>query len=906
MRLGRAWVVVLVGILLLGGLVPVASPSSGTSTAPAHALLADSPTAGPLPPMPQVLGGILQHNLSWDGPATSPPPLSAIPETPPPALPATTPTVVYITNDTHGCCGYVNVTPPGGPWDSVVLNYTGTAVGGVYDSSYRAYIGGTQVFFGTTPEYGTWTVLANLTQYESLLEPGANFTFILSAALLGGYFETTLSLSFYPVPAGATPPSEPSQVVPLWSHYITPSVPTLTVNATVPDDASAAVLQLWTYGFQTDEFWWSQSAPGTPDRALSVEVNGSQFAAVFPFPYINTGGVDLFLWRPIPAAFTLDDRPYDTNVTGALGQLEGTHSFTASIANRNASSDWLVGGSLLLWTNSNVTSASATGGSAALSGVTSTGSTTSMTTSFDWSSELTTAQGPVFVGSTQSGTFSETKTDATVGAGLNGSEWTNLSQTSSVVDHTTTSGSGSATWTNGTNVYQIGTDLATGFHEASSTGGGYPVTENVTTSMLDLEQQWTEQASTSTRTATAPPTSLRSTLDNEVTGGNGIWLGVESIATPSSAPTLLSIVPVQSDTPKYTAQSTTDAVGTSAYSHITVGSSFSPTDPNAAETVLENRYDTVAAPLVASVTVEPDPVDVGATLTIDANAQGGAGVYAYVWSGLPSGCSAGNTSGFTCRANASGTFRVTIAVSDDAGDAVVSSPSAVVVEPALEATVTSTHPSADVGGPLTFFASVSGGAPPYSCAWSVLGGAPIDQSCAKSLPVSTSVAGPVTAALTVSDATGANVTAQTVRVAVNNALIVTVAPANPNATVRVGAPSSFLVTIQGGSAPMTVAWFEGTVPLAGLNGTNATIVPTAVGPLSLSAQVVDAAGGLANSTALTVQVAPALSSQNSTSSGSGSSASDTTEWVAIGLAAVAAVEAVLLVGLRRPPQRSGA
>jgi hypothetical protein len=907
MRFARAWALALVGLLVLGALVPIGGPAARPAPLPALATAHVLPATGtPLPRTPDVLGGLLQHNLSWTSPDSSPSPLSAIPDSPPPALPSTTPTVVYVANATRTCCGYVNVTPPGGPWDAVILNYTGSAVGGVYDSSYRAYIGGAQVFFGTTPEYGTWTVLANLTQYESLLEPGANFTFILSAALLGGYFETTLRLSFYPVPSGAVPPSEPSRVVPLWEHYITPSVPTLTVNASVPDDASAAVLQLWTYGFQDDEFWWSQSAPGTPDRALSVEVNGSEFAAVFPFPYINTGGVDLFLWRPIPAAFTLNDRPYDVNVTGALGQLEGTHSFTASIANRNSTSDWLVGGSLLLWTNPNVTSAVPTAGNASLSTVMRSGSTSSMTTAFTWSSILSTSTGPVTATSTGSGTFSETLTTASVGAGLNGSQWTNVSQTSSLVDDTIATDVAGSTWSNSNEAFQIGPDLATQFREASSTGGGYPVTENVTTSMLDLEQKWTGAASTVSRVGATFPTPLRTTVDNEVTGGNGIWLGVETIATATSAPTLISITPVQSATPKYTAESTSGPDGTSAYSHVSSGSSFSITDPNDAETVLEDRYDTFAGPLIAVVSVEPDPVDAGTHVTIAANAQGGAGVYHYSWFGLPTGCVATDSPSFSCNATTAGTFRATVAVSDTVGDLEVSSPSAVVVNPSLQASITSLKPAADVGGPLSLLASVAGGAPPYSCAWSISGGAPIDQGCQAPLAVPTTVAGPVSAALLVTDGTGANVSASPIQVAVNNALIVTVVVAEPNATVRVGSPTYFLATVLGGTTPDLVTWFEGNAPISGINGTNATIVPSATGPLSVHAEVTDAAGGMANSSAVSVQVAPAPGAQNTSAGGSGSSGVDVADWIAIGLAAVAAVEAVLLVGLRRPPRAPGA
>ncbi|MFI5414261.1 MAG: peptide-N4-asparagine amidase, partial [Candidatus Lutacidiplasmatales archaeon] len=780
------------------------------------------------------------------------------------------------------------------------LNYTGVANGGVYDSSYRAYVGGAEVLFGTTPEYGTWTVLDNITEYESLLEPGANFTFDLSAALLGGYFSTTVSISFYPPPVGAHPPSEPSKVVPLWSHYLTPSVQTLTVDATVPSDATAATLRLWTYGFVNDEFWWSLASP---DRALSIQVNGSAFAAVWPNPAINTGGVDLFLWRPIPAAFTLQNRPLDTNVTGALGQLEGNHSYTATMVGRDSSSDWLVGGSILVWTNPNVTSATPTGGSSTLSGVMTTGTTTSMTTSFTWSSTLATAAGPVNVSSSQSGTFSEALTGVNhPGALINDTNWENISQTSSLVDRTTSVGPAGSTWANATRSFQIATDLSGSQYVTATTSGGYPVTANYNVSMLDLEQQWTGVSSVRSIPAVGLSSSFQTTVDNEVTGGNGVWGGIETFASASAQPNRLTLTDIRSVTPKYTSASTSGPSGTSAYSHVTSGSTQYPSDPNDAETILENRYDTSPAPLLASVSATPDPVDAGGRLVLSATTQGGAGVYTYAWTGLPGGCVSVNAATLACTPTSDGLFGVSLAVSDSLADLTVSAPQVVLVDPPLAANITSAQVAADVGGPLAFAASITGGAPPYACAWSIGGGAPNAQACTQVVRAPTSVSGTVTAQLVVTDGTGANVSATPLQVTVNSALIVTLAAVNPNATVRVGSGSLFAVSVVGGTFPVSVTWYANATVLPGLNGTTAAIVPNATGNLTLSVLVVDAAGGNATSAPLTVVVHAAASTTNPSGGGSGSGGSDLTTWLVIGLAAVAVVEAVFLLGLRRPPK----
>jgi peptide N-acetyl-beta-D-glucosaminyl asparaginase amidase A len=897
----RSWpvlglVVLLIALPLAGfAASPTAPLSPGVGTSPSGS---STPVAAPLA-VPQTLRGLLEHNLT--GPQTTPgagpPPLSAYPDTPAPPLPTTSPTVVSVVTNGRGCCYYVNQTPAGGPWDAVVLNYTGTAVGGVYDSSYRAYVGGAQVLFGTTPEYGTWTVLDNITEYESLLAPGANFSFILSAALLGGYFETSVTLSFYPPPAGAPVPSEPSKILPVWSHqFVTPSTTTISANVTVPSDASAATLEMWAYGFQADEFWW---AAAHPNRAVSLAVDGTPFGAVLPFPYINTGGVNLFLWRPIPGAYTLNDRPYETNVSGALGLLSGAHTYTATIPGRDPASDWLVEGSLLIWTNPNVTSATSTGGNASLSGPMISGTTTSLTSSFAWTSQLAIGADTRFLSSSGSGTFSET--EATVSAVTNGTSWENVTQSSTMTDRTSARDLNGSTWANATRSFQLGAHLGSRFVETSNTGGGYPITGNFTTSLLDVEQQWTEQSGIRSVDATGGWTSLRATVDNEITGGNSIWGGVETLTSATASPNILANTFVQAETPKYTATTATGSYGTASSSHVIVGSSWQPTDPNGAETILENRYDTQPTPLVAVVAATPNPVDIGGTLTLAATVHGGAGVYSYGWTGLPFGCTSANSSRLLCIPAGAGPLTLGLTVTDALGDVLNAPVGAVLVVPALSANVTASSRGADVGGLLTFSVSLGGGVAPYTCQWSLTGRLPTTQSCQLPVHAPTVVAGQLTASVMVTDGTGVNTTSLPRTVTVNGPLIVSLQAANPNATFRVGSPANFLLGVTGGTAPFTVTWFSGSAIVNGVNGTNVTIVPNATGSLVLSALVTDGTGASAQSTILTVTVVAPATGTGSAGGGSSNSGLDATFWVAVALAGVAVVEAVLLIGRPRPP-----
>src|SRR5579862_1309986 len=163
-------------LLLLAGLVVMlAAPTAWANTS--DRLVNASPAAPASAAIGLGSSGLTQDALAsraWNtslagtSPDTSTPPTSALIATPPPAVPDTTPTVMYFLNASESCCVESNYSAPTGPWAMIVLNYTGQAVNGVYDSSYRAYVDQSMVLFGTTPEYGTWTVLKDITEYSVL------------------------------------------------------------------------------------------------------------------------------------------------------------------------------------------------------------------------------------------------------------------------------------------------------------------------------------------------------------------------------------------------------------------------------------------------------------------------------------------------------------------------------------------------------------------------------------------------------------------------------------------------------------------------------------------------------------------------------------------------------------------
>ena len=94
-----------------------------------------------------------------------------------------------------------------------------------------------------------------------------------------------------------------------------------------------------------DEFWYAcvptklagelQSCVGTAFREGQLSIDGQQAGVVPIYPWIFTGGVDPFFWRPIPAPQALNFVPYCVDVTPFAGVLSDgqPHRFAIKVTN---------------------------------------------------------------------------------------------------------------------------------------------------------------------------------------------------------------------------------------------------------------------------------------------------------------------------------------------------------------------------------------------------------------------------------------------------------------------------------------------------------------------------------------------------------------------------------------------
>jgi hypothetical protein len=311
-----------------------------TVAAVAALIIVPGSIATSAPSTPTVLDG--PHDLAAD-PASFPPANYSNPTIPaPPAVPHTTPKVLPITS-------YGTVAIPAGMWETVVMNYTGYVAGTAYDYFQTVTIDGAMVYVGVNPEAGSWTQLVNLSAYLSFFDDRSSITISGPGLGLIGNFEgvqiNNITLLFYPIPAHQAGPSYATMVEPLFAFSGTPA----SAPISIPSNTSAVDLQMIAIG---SEFWYSLNPDFT---AVTASVGGYNVSTYLQYPWINSGGIDLFSWRPISPVNMLDHQWETFNLTGALGLLEGQTHLNVSAASDAMGGDVIA--NLLVYTSPSVAGA---------------------------------------------------------------------------------------------------------------------------------------------------------------------------------------------------------------------------------------------------------------------------------------------------------------------------------------------------------------------------------------------------------------------------------------------------------------------------------------------------------------------------------------------------------------------
>jgi peptide N-acetyl-beta-D-glucosaminyl asparaginase amidase A len=282
------------------------------------------------------------------------------------ARPDTTPCVVTLFNN----FGFADFSPKPfsftpacpGPWAKVVLNADfSIQAGRQFDRTAEIWIGGVNVYFGTTSEpSGTvarsWHIERDLTDYSALFNTTQNGRVDLGN-LVNSTFTSTLfgtaTIQFYPLARHQDAPRTADLVLPLASDptggtaFLSNSTSTLTKTFALPTNVERAFIDVVAESQAGDEFWYTcvpddvagelQSCGGGVFRESQVTIDGTPAGVAPVYPWIYTGGIDPLLWRPIPGVQTLNFAPYRVDLTPFAGVLSNgqPHQVAVSVFGAN-------------------------------------------------------------------------------------------------------------------------------------------------------------------------------------------------------------------------------------------------------------------------------------------------------------------------------------------------------------------------------------------------------------------------------------------------------------------------------------------------------------------------------------------------------------------------------------------
>lgn len=273
-------------------------------------------------------------------------------------------------------------TPPSacpGPWSKVVFTADFTVTSGrQYDRTAQFSLGHVNLYYGTTAEprrtlSPSWHVENDVTDLAPLFKSAqtgeadlGNFVGVYNGVTYDGIIYANAALEFYPASWKDPAPPTPSVVVPLpdapgGAATLSTTASQLSQQVTLPTNISRLYLDVISQSQSNDEFWYLcvpndvaselQSCGNTGFRETEVSVDGTPAGVAPVYPWIFTGGIDPYLWEPLPGIQTLNFKPFRVDLTPFAGVLSDGKQHSVSISVFNANSYFLATGTLLVYTD---------------------------------------------------------------------------------------------------------------------------------------------------------------------------------------------------------------------------------------------------------------------------------------------------------------------------------------------------------------------------------------------------------------------------------------------------------------------------------------------------------------------------------------------------------------------------
>ncbi|HEX5411615.1 MAG TPA: peptide-N4-asparagine amidase [Terriglobia bacterium] len=276
------------------------------------------------------------------------------------------------------------------PWAKVVLQADFSVdPGHQYDRTASIWLNGVSIYFGTTqepsPDLGPhWQIERDLTDYCSLLHsPGKG------AALINNWTDprrasvihASARILFYPADADHPAPRTPDAVYAVNATNEPANLQTgedqLARKIKFPRNTERIYLDEFAQSQFHDEFWYTclpdkyiqqamafamrrgyKGAPRRPRacsggsyREVEVLVDGQPAGLAPIFPWVYTGGIDPYLWRPTPGVQTLNFIAYRVDLTPFAGLVSDGAEHSVAVRVLGSNHYFSVGAALLVYRN---------------------------------------------------------------------------------------------------------------------------------------------------------------------------------------------------------------------------------------------------------------------------------------------------------------------------------------------------------------------------------------------------------------------------------------------------------------------------------------------------------------------------------------------------------------------------
>jgi hypothetical protein len=290
-------------------------------------------------------------------------------------------------NFTPATFSYTPPTDCKGPWAKVVFTADFTVQSGnQFDRTAAFYLGHANIYYGTTAEptatlSPSWHVERDVTDLSAIFDSTqtgeanlGNFVGTSGGVLYNSIIFANAALEFYPASFAAPAAKAPDIVVPVNGSggdagTLNTGADQITQTLNLPANTERVYLDVIAQSQSNDEFWYFcvptdqtanlESCGNTAFRETEISIDGTPAGVAPVRPWIFTGGIDPYLWQPIPGAQTLDFKPYRVDLTPFAGVLaNGQHTVAVSVF--NADSYFLATANLLVFTDHG--SKSVTGG----------------------------------------------------------------------------------------------------------------------------------------------------------------------------------------------------------------------------------------------------------------------------------------------------------------------------------------------------------------------------------------------------------------------------------------------------------------------------------------------------------------------------------------------------------------